>query len=53
MRGYLARLRELGRSHEYYEFDAGHGSLVIEEQIRQAEMQLAFAHRHLGTPAPR
>jgi dipeptidyl aminopeptidase/acylaminoacyl peptidase len=52
MYGYLARLRELGKFHDYYEFEAGHGSLVVEEQIRQAEMQLAFIHRHLGTPAP-
>jgi acetyl esterase/lipase len=52
MRGYTARLRELDRPHEYYEFDAGHGSLDTAEQIGQTERQLAFAHRHLGTPAP-
>jgi dipeptidyl aminopeptidase/acylaminoacyl peptidase len=49
---YVRRLRELDRPHELYEFEAGHSSLVVEEQIRQMEMQLEFAHRHLGTPAP-
>jgi dipeptidyl aminopeptidase/acylaminoacyl peptidase len=49
---YLARLSELGRSHEFYEYEAGHGSLVIEEQIRQLERQIDFVHRHLGTPPP-
>ena len=48
---YLARLRELGRPHEVYRFDAGHGSLVVEETIRQTEAMLAFAARHLGIPA--
>jgi len=49
---YLARLRELGRPHEYYEFEAGHSSLVIDERIRQVEAMIAFAHRHLATPPP-
>jgi acetyl esterase/lipase len=50
---YLARLRELGLPHEHYEFDAGHSSMVVEERIRQLERQIDFAHRHLGTPAPK
>lgn len=50
---YLAGLRELGLPHEFYEFDAGHSSMVVEERIRQLERQIGFAHRHLGTPAPR
>src|SRR5207253_9329928 len=29
---YLARLRELDRPHDVYEFDAGHSSMVVEEQ---------------------
>jgi dipeptidyl aminopeptidase/acylaminoacyl peptidase len=49
---YLARLRELDRPHEYYEFDAGHSSLVVDERVRQLETQIDFVHRHLGTPAP-
>ncbi|MGH2599783.1 MAG: S9 family peptidase, partial [Dehalococcoidia bacterium] len=50
---YVARLRELGKPHEYERFNAGHNSQVVEEQIRQMEKRLAFAARHLGTPAPR
>jgi dipeptidyl aminopeptidase/acylaminoacyl peptidase len=45
---YLARLRALGRPHEVYRYQAGHGSLVVEESIRQVEAQLAFALRELG-----
>ena len=44
---YLSRLEELGKEHEVYRFDAGHGSLVIEETIRQVEVALAFALRHV------
>ena len=43
---YLTRLEELGKEHEVYRFDAGHGSLVIEETIRQVEVALDFALRH-------
>jgi dipeptidyl aminopeptidase/acylaminoacyl peptidase len=42
---YLAELERLGREHEVYRFDAGHGSLVIEETIRQVEVALDFALR--------
>lgn len=49
---YLARLRELGKQHEVYRYDAGHGSLVMDEVIRQTEMQIGFAGRHVGTPPP-
>jgi dipeptidyl aminopeptidase/acylaminoacyl peptidase len=44
---YLARLQELSKPHEVYRFDAGHGSLVIEETIRQVEVALDFALRHV------
>jgi dipeptidyl aminopeptidase/acylaminoacyl peptidase len=49
---YIDRLRELGKIHETYRYDAGHGSLVIDERIRQMEAQIAFLAKHLGTPAP-
>ncbi|MGY1634665.1 prolyl oligopeptidase family serine peptidase [Geodermatophilus sp. SYSU D01186] len=45
---YLARLDELGKPHEVYRFDAGHGSLVIEETIRQVEVALSFALRNVS-----
>ena len=44
---YLVRLEELGKEHEVYRFDAGHGSLVIEETIRQVDVALEFALRHV------
>lgn len=49
---YEARLRELGKTFETYRYEAGHGSLVIEEQLRQVERQIAFTARHLGTRPP-
>ncbi len=42
---YLARL---GTPHEVYRFDAGHGSLVVEEQIRQMGVELDFLGRHIS-----
>lgn len=45
---YLKRLDELGKPHEVYRYDAGHGSLVVEERIRQMEMEITFARKHLG-----
>jgi dipeptidyl aminopeptidase/acylaminoacyl peptidase len=44
---YLGELQRLGKDHEVYRFDAGHGSLVIEETIRQVEVALDFALRHV------
>ncbi|WP_131737258.1 S9 family peptidase [Actinomadura roseirufa] len=45
---YLGRLAELGRPHEVYRYDAGHGSLVVEERITQMAAELDFACKHLG-----
>jgi dipeptidyl aminopeptidase/acylaminoacyl peptidase len=44
---YLGELDRRGKPHEVYRFDAGHGSLVIEETIRQVEVALSFALRHV------
>jgi dipeptidyl aminopeptidase/acylaminoacyl peptidase len=49
---YLARLEARGVPHEVYRYDAGHGSLVDDERVRQARTELAFAAKHLGTPEP-
>jgi dipeptidyl aminopeptidase/acylaminoacyl peptidase len=49
---YRERLLELGKKFEEYRYDAGHGSLVVDEQIRQVDMQIAFAARNLGTQEP-
>ncbi|MEV5570574.1 prolyl oligopeptidase family serine peptidase [Spirillospora sp. NPDC052269] len=44
---YLGRLAELGRPHEVYRYDAGHGSLVVEERIKQMEAEIGFALKNL------
>jgi len=44
---YLDRLGELGKKHEVYRYDAGHGSLVVEERIRQMTAEIDFVRRHL------
>jgi dipeptidyl aminopeptidase/acylaminoacyl peptidase len=49
---YVKRLEELGLDHELYRYDAGHGSYVVEEQIRQIEKQLEFCADHIGTARP-
>ena len=50
---YAGRLTELGKEHELDRFDAGHGALVVDERIRQTEVLLRFAARHVpGAAAP-
>jgi len=39
---YCDRLRELGKPFELYRYDAGHGALVIGEQVRQMRARLEF-----------
>ncbi|MEU1286493.1 prolyl oligopeptidase family serine peptidase [Kitasatospora sp. NPDC005856] len=45
---YVERLEQLGKSHEVYRYDAGHGSLVVEERIKQLRLEIDFVRRHLG-----
>ncbi|MGI5529412.1 prolyl oligopeptidase family serine peptidase [Streptomyces syringium] len=47
---YVDRLAERGHPHEVYRYDAGHGSLVVEERIKQLRLEIAFAERHLSRP---
>ena len=44
---YVAELERRGVPHEVYRFDAGHGSLVDDEVIRQVRAELDFVARHL------
>ncbi|MER7759997.1 prolyl oligopeptidase family serine peptidase [Streptomyces sp. NPDC097619] len=44
---YVDRLAARGAEHEVYRYDAGHGSLVVEERIKQVGLEIAFALRHL------
>jgi dipeptidyl aminopeptidase/acylaminoacyl peptidase len=45
---YLDRLRARDVPYEFYRYDAGHGSLVIAETIRQTAVEVYFALRALG-----
>lgn len=45
---YVDRLAARGAVHEVYRYDAGHGSLVVEERIKQVRLELEFAVKHLG-----
>ncbi|SHI11809.1 S9 family peptidase [Streptomyces sp. 3214.6] len=45
---YVKRLEARGATHEVYRYDAGHGSLVVDERIKQVRLELEFAKRHLG-----
>ncbi|WP_329274952.1 S9 family peptidase [Streptomyces sp. NBC_01451] len=44
---YVKRLEARGAVHEVYRYDAGHGSLVVDERIKQVRLELEFAERHL------
>jgi dipeptidyl aminopeptidase/acylaminoacyl peptidase len=45
---YLARLAERDAPHSVYRYDAGHGSLVVAETIKQTAMAVDFARRVIG-----
>ncbi|WP_416970552.1 prolyl oligopeptidase family serine peptidase [Streptomyces sp. 4F14] len=45
---YVRRLEARAAVHEVYRYDAGHGSLVVDERIKQVRLELEFAERHLG-----
>ena len=49
---WLSAAEEQGKDVEVYRFDAGHGSLVVEERIRQMRAELEFVARHVGLPGP-
>ncbi|MFC7267248.1 S9 family peptidase [Streptomyces lutosisoli] len=44
---YVDRLTARDAVHEVYRYDAGHGSLVVDERIKQVRLELDFANRHL------
>jgi dienelactone hydrolase len=49
---YVAVLERRGVPHEVYRYDAGHGSLVDDEVIRQVRAELDFTRRHLPGGLP-
>ncbi|MFD4607885.1 prolyl oligopeptidase family serine peptidase [Streptomyces sp. NPDC058440] len=44
---YVKRLEAREVVHEVYRYDAGHGSLVVDERIKQIRLELDFAERYL------
>ena len=48
---YVERLKQLGKPYEEYRYDAGHGSLVVDESLKQLGMEIDFVAKHLGTRA--
>ncbi|RII09188.1 Prolyl tripeptidyl peptidase precursor [Streptomyces sp. YIM 130001] len=44
---YVDRLAAKGAPHEVYRYDAGHGSLVVDERIKQVRLEIDFAERYL------
>lgn len=44
---YVNRLAARGAVHEVYRYEAGHGSLVVEERIKQVRLEIDFVRRHL------
>ncbi len=49
---WLAAAAEQGKEVETYRFDAGHGSLVVDERVRQMRAELTFVARRFGLPDP-
>lgn len=49
---YLEAAAKLGMDVEVYRYDAGHGSLVVDERVKQARIELDFVARRLGLPRP-
>jgi dipeptidyl aminopeptidase/acylaminoacyl peptidase len=47
VRNYVEALRERGGTVDLYRFDAGHGSMVIDERVRQMRAELDFLLPHL------
>lgn len=45
---YVERLDALGKPHRLYRYEAGHGSLLIEERLRQMRLELEFAGDNLA-----
>jgi dienelactone hydrolase len=48
---YLGALAKRDVVHEIYRYDAGHGSLVDDERVRQMKVELDFVARHLPMPS--
>ncbi|GAB1514979.1 dipeptidyl-peptidase 5 [Actinophytocola sp. KF-1] len=45
---YLEKLADRDSPYEVYRYDAGHGSLVVAETMKQTAIEIHFVRRHLG-----
>jgi predicted esterase len=45
---YLDALAARGATYAQYRYEAGHGSMVVDERIRQVACEIAFARAALG-----
>lgn len=50
---YLNALRDKSKRYALYRFDAGHGSMVVDERIRQMAVGIGFAMEALGVRSAR
>ncbi|MET3807322.1 dipeptidyl aminopeptidase/acylaminoacyl peptidase [Nakamurella sp. UYEF19] len=48
---YLDALAARGATYAQYRYDAGHGSMVVQERIRQVACEILYARTALGLPA--
>src|SRR5262245_13374848 len=48
---YEAEMKALGKAIEVHWFDAGHGSMVVDQAIEHHELMLRFAGRVIGAPS--
>jgi dipeptidyl aminopeptidase/acylaminoacyl peptidase len=46
---YEAKMKALGKNIQVHWFDAGHGSLIVEQAIEHHELMLRFAARVIET----
>ena len=51
---YTDEMKKRGLQFELYRYSAGHGSMLVEERLKQFRLELDFANRHLpgGLPIP-
>jgi hypothetical protein len=50
---YEAKMKALGKTIEVHWFDAGHGSLVVDQAIEHHQLMLQFARRVLAASESR
>ncbi|RIJ70104.1 S9 family peptidase [Nakamurella silvestris] len=50
---YLDELHRRDKSYQLYRYDAGHGSMVVAERLRQVAVEIGFVRTVLGDRAPR